>query len=481
VTFYTSGAANIAATTYLIDHFLLDSTGHFNPSAPLGDTLPAGGYYVDTISNGSATLTAASTVVISGATSGQSQILTGSGLGDVVLVFPQDTVPPGAFVPQTQTADIYDENAGFTYQDVGGNNMINFAHGNDSYVGTNSNGGHTTVWGGVGQDSIRTGAAEFVTAYGGTGGTYFDLHDTTAAGAKPNDLVWASEAYGAATVNAAGQNDVVGLMNGGSDLSDGSNSASGTVAVLIGGSGNNISFAADKVDAGQVAAGKTVNERHDIVFDNGSGNLIQGGAGVLWYMMQDAGTSTIMGGSGEADIFGTAGSTINYIDTQVDRTGMVRFVAGGNNTEIDAAGAKSTIVMFGYTDTTSAANNETLIGGSGSENLFFTGGGNETLIGGSGRNFYNIANTSLHGDHGGIITIDTLNGGAASIGGDAVNFVNYGFTTLAQLDNIATAGHTVSVDGQTAFQITLADNTSVRFVGISSAAQLETHLTTNFF
>ena len=356
--------------------------------------------------------------------------VTGSGDGDTVIF-------AGGFVG---TQDSFSAS---TYNDVGGNNEILFAAGNNTYNGASATGDDTIV-GGSGHDNIITGSAGDATVFGGVGGSNITLNDTT-TGAGYNDVVWSNN--GESTINAAGAADAVGLTDNNNVVTDTSTIAGGTLSVLTAGDNNTVLFGAD----------------------TGTNNYIQGGAGSLVYVGESTVPSSVQitAGTGPAYVYGSTSENISYTSTLADSSSSV-FIAGSADT-INAAGSAGTDYFFTATaaDADVSSNNQSITGGSG-ENIFVTGNGNETLTGGAGSNFYYINATDGSGGNISLADFGTQ-------GNSYYSFDGYSASDIASALADAT---TVTSNGATSLLVTLSDSTTVTFVGISSASELSGHVIT---
>lgn len=372
---------------------------------------------------------------------GAYSFLQGSGAGDTVVFAP--TQSGGAF---QSGLPIYNENALGSYTDVGGNNFVLFAHGSNIYEGSAAT-GSDTVFGGVGHDTIKGGASSNLIAYGGIGGSYIDLNDqdTSSSANASGNFSASGQAWilqGSSTVNARGQHDVIGALSSFNVLTDGSNTNTGTVSILLGGHDNFVQLRNSQT-------GSALSQRLQVVGDTGNNNLIQSGNGTLFYLSFASGeqNTTIHGGTGLDILFGITGSNIQYTDSGSATT---FFISGGGTENFDASGSSNNLLFFG-----GASDNSTFIGGSGND-FFFTGTGNETLTGGAGQDFFQIDAT---GTANNILITDFGNGN------DVVSFAGY---TTDQVNAALAAATTTQVGGTSALVVTLPDNTVVTFVGVTN-------------
>jgi len=335
--------------------------------------------------------------------------VTGSGLGDNLLVGNAPNVPANTVVT--------------TYDDVGGDNTIAFTEGENTYNGDSASSAFfDVVFGGKGNDSIYGGVGKGV-FYSGTGSTLIDLTDTRPAGATSNPKSIEAADYNQFAILADGTNTVD--MHGVADVAIATApgqkifAGAGTDAITLvppSGSGS-ITLGNDSVVAG---SGTTS------VFDGSDNNIVWGEAGTLVVNFANDVEGSVVAGTGSTVVYGSAGDTINYFTT--DSSGSAIFV-GSSGESVNASHATGPLTMV-------------------------LGTGNETLIGGSGPTTFNANYDSTMGA-GGHITIEDFGGK------DVFDFVGY---TAAEYEAALATG-TVTSSG---YQITLSDKTTVTFVGINS-------------
>ena len=336
--------------------------------------------------------------------------ITGSGTGDDVLV-----------------AAI---NAHTTYNDVGGNNLITFVDGDNTYNGDTSVGGTDTIVAGSGFDSIYTGGGQ-ASVYSGTGDALIDLRDTASAGATSDPT----------SVNPADYNQFVYLtdgastvdMNGVADVVISSalpNSVTGQGQLIFGGAGTDLAALVPPAGTASAAGNDTVvsGSGSMSVYDGSNNNIMWDGTGSLTVAFADSIEGSVVAGAGTTVVYGSASDTIDYFSTAT--SGSAIFVAGsGANESVNASGSAGSLTMV-------------------------LGTGNETLIGGSGPTNFN-ANFDTATGLTGSITINDFGGN------DLFNFVGY---SASQAGSIAMNGTQTS----SGYQITLSDGTKVTFAGLTS-------------
>ena len=355
------------------------------------------------------------------------------------------TTTNNTVVGSAQGGDSVLGNGGSTYIATGSFNQVTFLAGDNTYDGSSVSGGDT-ITGGDGQDTINTGLG-YSTVFSGAGGTVINLNDTVGAnGDTPGGLVYLGD--GLATVNATGSyDDVITGTNGQSIFGNADLSATGTLNVIIGDNATSTGAGNDLI----VANSSTTN-----VFDSVGGNSIFGGSANLVFVggistAGDTVSDSIVGGSGSTFIYGSTGNDLAFAG---DTSGSVAtFVAGNGNETLNAANADGRVNFFGAAEASSSGS---LVGSTTGFNYFQTGGGAESIVGGTGTNIFGITDggSSSH------ITVFDF-----AAGNDSVNFLG---ETAAQVTADLNSGVTSTINGQSALTLTLSDNTTVTFVGITS-------------
>ena len=339
--------------------------------------------------------------------------VTGSGLGDTLLV-----------------AGI---NSATDYLDEGGNNQIIFVDGNNVYDG-NSQLGTDTIVAGSGFDTVTTGEGKAL-VYSGTGDGTITLNDTLAAGATTdvksvtpsdyNQFVYLDDGHN--TVFANGIADVIVSTAPGQVVVGGI--AGDTDLVVL------VPPGADSTVPGSTNATASLPDSHDTIVASGAhfsvwngtdNNAIFGGSGALTAVFADGVEGSVVAGTGSNVVWGNSGDTINYFSATSSSGGII--VMGGGAESVNASGAFAPLTIV-------------------------IGTGNETLTGGTSSIFN--ANFAAADGSSNNVTIHGFGGG------DLFNFVNY------TQDQYATAlqSGTQTADG---YQLTLSDNSTVTFIGISS-------------
>jgi Ca2+-binding RTX toxin-like protein len=306
---------------------------------------------------------------------------------------------------------------------MGGNNIITFVDGNNTYIGPTASGGFDSIVAGSGDDSIYAGVGA-ATVDSGTGDALIDLQDTMAAGATSNPLSTNASDYSQFAYLDDGQNTV--LMNGVADVAV----ATAPDQAIFGGSGDDLVALVPPI--GSTVAG-TGNDSVvggsglTSVYDGSNGNNIYGGSGTLVVAFADSVDGSVVAGAGSTVVYGESGDTIAYFTNAT--TGGAIFVAGSGPESVDASGSAGSLTMV-------------------------LGTGNETLIGGSGPTTFNANYDSATGLTG-TITINDFGGS------DVFDFVGY---SAAQYQAALATGTATS----SGYNITLSDGTTVTFAGVTS-------------
>jgi Ca2+-binding RTX toxin-like protein len=333
----------------------------------------------------------------------------------------------------------------------------------------------------LGSNNTISAAGHGDTLVGGAFSSTFTIASTATG-----ELV--SGGLGALSVTDAGTNDTIagGLGN----LNVTTSGSGGLVAGQLGGVTAVDSGASDTIIAGFGTLGATLmgSNAHVAggasalsVLDKGTGDTIvagagsasisapttgafvRGGAGLLTFV-GGTGNSTVFGGSGDESIFGGTGATslfgasggvMTYVNTTAG--GMLyQAQAGSGNQTIDASLSKGADNLYAF----ASSGNNSLIGGAGNDHLT-AGSGSDTLVGGGGANQFDFwANNGNASSHNVITDFSFI---------DLVVLANYGAGAPAA----AIAGATVA-NGSTT--LTLADNTTITFIGVTNPQALTGHI-----
>lgn len=343
-------------------------------------------------------------------------------------------------------------NPATTYNDFGGNNLVVFVDGNNTFNGEASDKGGDTVVAGSGFDTINTSAAGATTVNSGTGDATINLNDTKAAVAYSgtfNDHVWLDDGH--ATVYANGTADAIVATTEGQTIYGGT-LASAQLAVVLAPNSDATANGNDYVSAGAGTA---------VVYSDVSNDTIAAGSGTLYYLASSTASvsDTLVAGSGNVYGYTGAGDNVSVTGTG---TGSFTFLVGGGAETIDGANSSATQVFYAQADTSSAGS-QLLIGGSGT-NYFIAGEGSETLTGGAGHNTFFLNDSLTAGS--GTITINDFAGGSNNQLVLESGFTQNDVQTLL-------AGGTASASG---YSVTLSDGVTINFTGITSGSELQGHI-----
>jgi Ca2+-binding RTX toxin-like protein len=180
--------------------------------------------------------------------------------------------------------------------------------------------------------------------------------------------------------------------------------------------------------------------------------VLTGEAGSL-LVLGGSGAATVTGGAGGATLLGAAGGVVTYGNS--GGAGALAYTAGSGNETLNAGLSTTNNFLNAGSD---AAGHDSIVSGSGNDTLL-AGAGADTLGGGGGSDLFAF--------------IDGHVGGADVIAGftaqDTVALFGYGSGAAATaLQNAVSSG------GNTT--LTLADNTTITFLGVSSVAGLTGHV-----
>ncbi len=330
-----------------------------------------------------------------------------------------------------------------TYSAQGSNNLVTFISGNNTYDGSTVAGvSGDTITGGSGSDTINTGAGSS-TVFSGSGTSLITLSDSSTV-AGTGDVVFLGN--GVSTVMANGINDVVAAAAPGQLIIGGGATADNLTVAIETPPTSPFNDAADTIVA---RSGATT------VYDQVGGNVVYGGAGSLTFVGASTGlpvADTILAGSGSTAIVGFANADLTFASTSVN--GGIVVVAGIGNETLNGANATS-FSVFG--DTTAAAStSSTFVGSydSTAADYFSTGGGNEAYVAGNATDVFQL-DTVAAGSGPAHITIFGFN--------NNFDYVGFGNDTVNAQKDINSG--TVTNGNLT---ITLSDNTTVTFVGVTS-------------
>ena len=264
-----------------------------------------------------------------------------------------------------------------------GANVFNGFRGNDLLVG---NAGNDVLSGEAGNDSLVGGPGDDLLLGGpGTNAAYFNdavnvdlLLGTAVSAGDGNDTLFGIQAIGGSegndTLSAAGVATRVELFgNGGADF-------------VVGGDGNDLLTGGDGDDTLDGGAGKDFllgNDGNDWLlagFDDGTGDLFDGGIGIDTYVI--AGTAVDIGFAFNINL---ATGSDNFSNAYFDIENIVGGLA--NDTLTGDGGANSLSGGAGDDQLFGAGGNDTLLGGASNDTLD-GGTGADSMVGGLGNDSY---------------------------------------------------------------------------------------------
>ena len=403
----------------------------------------AGSLTIDVLSNGTDQSTGTGTTlneILSNTTITSPYNLAQTGEYTLALVGSATTINGASFGHDTIVAGgavTFVEN-GTGLPAAGGHDNVDFIAGANVFIGNAAAG--DTVTGGAGYDTINTGTGA-TTVFSGAGHTLINLNDNSTIPGS-GDIAFLGD--GTATVNANGLADtVVAAAPGQTIFAVGPATASDTIVI-------------GAPDSPGLAGGDTLvlGAASVSVFDSVGGNSIFGGAGNLTFVGQTNTTTvsdSIVAGSGSTEIWGANNDNLTFASTSA--AGSITAVAGIGNETLNGANAGS-FNFFGSTDTANAAStNTTIVGGSGSD-YFSTGVGNEVFVAGQGTDVFGLNTISGSAGANHITIYDFSAADSVSFNGESQTDVNNAINSGTVTNNNLT--------------ITLSDNTTVTFVGVTS-------------
>ncbi|MHA6822353.1 calcium-binding protein [Ralstonia pseudosolanacearum] len=307
---------------------IITSNGNNYVDAGSGNSLVYAGAGDDTIfaGTGKSTITGGGGNDYINGESGNHLMAGGAGNNTIFGGSGNDTIYAGVAYGSS-TGDI---NAGNNYVDAGSGNSIVFGSaGNDTLIA------------GSGQDTLVAGNGN-TTIYGGTG---VDL----IYGGSGNDLIYAGDGgtAGAATTVVAGSGNTT--IHGGLG-----------VDVIYGGAGSDVIYVGDGGSAAQ----------RSVVYAGSGNTTVYGGLGA----------DEIHGGSGNDVLYAGDGGSTDAPTVVYAGTGNSTLYGGSGVDILNASAAGSTLLVGG-------SGNETLLGGAGDDTLV-AGTGSDSMDGGAGSNTY---------------------------------------------------------------------------------------------
>jgi Ca2+-binding RTX toxin-like protein len=413
-----------------------------------------------------------------------------SGDGDIIRI--EGLTDPAAVTialrpgPGTPMSDVFRGGPGSnTIAGLGGDDRIEGRGGDDSLAGDEGNDtvialtGDDTIVGGSGSDSLFAGGGGD-TVSGGDGDDSVDGSGggDTIDGDAGNDSL--DGGRGANTISGGLGNDTITTRDGVDSLDggDGDDRISSNQGhdTIDGGTGNDWIFAGGiyRVDRAVIRGG----DGNDTIFTSGGGGMIDGGAGndAIWAALRTQddssdsitagdGNDTVRGGDDNDTIDGGAGDDELYGDFTTDRPHV------GGSDWVDGGAGNDTI-------TGGLGHGDTLIGGSGNDDIGARSG--SRLEGGDGNDTLSslVSNATLEGDAGAdvfLVAYDDIPGRFFPSGTIVIGDYTPGEDTIT-LDWGIFLRETSVVGGDTWFTLN-TPGARVRVVGIADPAQIDVTLT----
>ncbi len=416
--------------------------------------------------------------------------VTGANGAIVTVPLPAATASLGNQLLEQLTADIaagvvVAENAvaGAAQPSVPGTAVGELVIGSDGYYGVvlpykaviDTAAGASTV-------SLVAGSNDSVVAAGGPLVLVAGEASGTLAGGSGGTLFYGANDGGTWDIALGGGNNTIAAGAGTDTIASGS----GANLVYLGSGLDQVdSTGADTIVGGTGVATVAASSNNALMFANGTALTFVAGSGAST-VVSGSSSDVLIGGTGATLFFGGTGAS-TYLgggaaDTVVGGTGpMVGRGEGGNvlmyggsggGNVLNSGSGQATLVAGGNGDvlTASGRSNDLLVAASGAETLnasrssgadvIFAGSGNDYIEGGTGPD--QIA--FVDGQAGGNDTINYFDSGSgiyANYPPDTLVLIGYGGNAA-----VANAlGSAVTSGGSTT--ITLADNTSITFLGLS--------------
>ena len=333
-----------------------------------------------------------------------------------------DTDGPPPAVPAGKTGEWVQSKAGFTI----------LPHGYDAVVNTAD---QAIIFGSgdAGESILSSNDDLNFFATGGSG--------TVAAGGGDNRIIIPITDAGSWSINTGKGDDLISALGTGNDTI---NAGGGHNAITLGNGHDIVTTTGDDTvvaGSGHETIGAVGRHASDVVYGNSS---------TLFFVTTD-GAATVFGGSGTDTFFGGNGPDLVYGGSGghnflMAGMGAATLFGGGNGDQLFAIGGVGQALHAG-------AGNETLSGAfSGGADTFYGSAGATSIIGGSGNDTFVFTN----GEAGGSATIQGF-----SHGSDVIDLQGYGKNAVSEA---LKSQHKMGGNDT----ITLADNTSVTFLGVSN-------------
>lgn len=290
----------------------------------------------------------------------------------------------------------------------------------------------------------------------GTGGLTFLApagSGTVVAGGGTNSIVITPGSTGPWLISTGSGDDIINASGIGNDTIQ---PGGGHNQVLLGAGNDFVVLSGfDTVSAGAGSTTIDASHAHSADVQGGTGKLLFIGGEGAATVFGGAGSLTVTGGEGKLEAHGgAAGNNVLRAGE-----GSATLFGGGNGDRLYADGEHQVLVAGAGNETLSAAGHDTLYGGSGNtrmigrgdDNSFIAGTGAATITGGHGKDAF----VFIDGSAGGHDLITNFHAG------DLVSLQGYGTGAV----QAALKTETVGPNGVT---ITLSDNTSITFAGLTT-------------
>jgi Ca2+-binding RTX toxin-like protein len=346
------------------------------------------------------------------------------GSQNVKVDFASDTYVPPVATPTegddvlTGTASADNINA------LGGNDRVSGLAGNDTLYGGAGNDtlyggdGNNTLNGGAGNDALYNSATSVDNLAGGAGDDFYEvlngLSTISETAGEGTDTVFTNVSY---TLAANVENMYLyGSSNGTGNAGDNTIVGAGAGDNLIdGGAGNDNLFGGDG---------------NDILKGGAGNNALNGGAGNDILYSSATSVDNLAGGAGD-DIY----EVLNGLSTISENAGEGTDTVFTNVSYTLAANVEN-MYLFGSSNGTGNAGDNTIVGAGAGDNVIDGGAGNDTLSGGDGNDILKggAGNNTLNGGAGNDIlyssatSVDNLAGGT----GDDMYEVLNGLSTISE-------------------------------------------------
>jgi Ca2+-binding RTX toxin-like protein len=310
---------------------------------------------------------------------------------------------------------------------------------------------NTTIFGSGGKDeSVLSGSAGMT--FDATGGS-----GSVIAGGGNNTIFIPTSDHGSWLIATGPGNDSISALGTGTDTIEpggGANTVQtgggNTLLILTGRDFVSVNSGSDTIDATQakstiVRAGNAAitflgGDGPATLFGGSGSDTVQGGSGDLIVYGGHHGNNSLEAGTGFATLYG--GGSGDQLFAQGNKAQQLW--AGSGNETLSAAKAS------GYDTLTGGPGRDVMIGGSGND-TFFAGSGADTMVAGSKADTFVFVNGKAGGH-------DTITGFTSM---DKIDLQGYG-------SNAITKALQTQHDVKGSVTITLGDNTTVTFTGVSS-------------